>query len=368
MSLFVNFYSFSLFSSYKILLFPRVCLTLRSKKKFDLQPHLSPSGLVPYRIHPSTQLVEILVSRLLEARSAQRQQDRSLRGHAMPQLSDIEECSPSGSTVEANDEHHQSKTKTTNDDQRDASAGLPHPSSGNNNISHHSMGRAQGLKLRPASSSSAHGQHQSAPTSMTVFSPALLPPHSSTSSCSSSSSSSERTITPPHSSHRVSSSGTVQIVSPGATSSGMAALFPGVWPSSPLGRVGEEGVVGSEASSTATVPAYDYQSQDRRRRYHPLAGDGSGSGGRRMTPFWWTEDGSAAGDVPPQRGDDDGERVRLLGGRGATGEVRGLVNVVVHGVVLAMQSGVAVGVLTVFVWVGVWMDDDGGLSGVSGEM
>ncbi|KAL7813188.1 hypothetical protein V8C44DRAFT_364024 [Trichoderma aethiopicum] len=283
----------------------------------------------------------------------------------MPQLSDIEECSPSGSTVEAGDEHHQSKTK--NDDQKDASAGLPHPSSGNNNIFHHSMGRAQGLKLRPASS--PHGQHQSAPTSMTVFSPALPPPHSSTSSSSSSSSSSsERTITPPHSSHRVSSSGTVQIVSPGATSSGMAALFPGVWPSSPLGRVGEEGVVGSEAS---TVPAYDYQSQDRqRRRYYPLAGDGTGSGGRRMTPFWWTDDGSAAGDVPLRRGDDDGERVRLLGGGGggARGEMRGLVNVVVHGVVLAMQSGVAVGVLTVFAWVGAWMGDDGNLSGVSGEM
>ncbi|ETS02569.1 hypothetical protein M419DRAFT_8200 [Trichoderma reesei RUT C-30] len=314
----------------------------------------------------------------------------------MPQLSDIEEgSSSSSSTIEADEDQSRQRTRG-NDEQEEVARRLnsQRPSPGDRTLLH-SIGKAQGLKLRQAS----HVQqveHQSVPAStMTVFSPALPPPPPpplSSSSPSASSSSSSRTITPPHTSlpnHRVSSSGTVQIVSPGAASS-VAAVFPsGGW-SSPLGRMVSEGTVGSETSSTANVTAYyDYQAQQRQRQNYQqyVLGGGGGRGGRGGgapvaggggMPFWWM-DGSTA-DLP-RHGDGDGvggagERAGLmLGGGGAAAAVGGeiqrsdarwLVHAVVHGVVLAMQSGVAAGVLTVFAWMGMWMDDDGGFGGASG--
>ncbi|PTB62385.1 hypothetical protein BBK36DRAFT_1129434 [Trichoderma citrinoviride] len=175
---------------------------------------------------------------------------------------------------------------------------------------------------------------------MTVFSPALPPPSSSSPESSSSSS---RSITPPHPSHRVSSSGTVQIVSPGAMTSSSATFSGGGW--SPLGR--------------------RMQQQRRQRGQYGLGGGVPPEGG---APFWWM-DGSTV-DLLPRQGDDECERGDLLGGAraGKRGEMRWLVHVVVHGVVLAMQSGVAVGVLTVFAWMGMWRDDRGDVGGVSGDM
>ncbi|KAL7814836.1 hypothetical protein V8C26DRAFT_403354 [Trichoderma gracile] len=291
-------------------------------------------------------------------------------GKAMPQLSDIEEASSSGSTVEADEDQPRQRTK---DHDQEVARLDPHgPSPGD--LTLRSIGKAQGLKLRQASH--AQEQQRSLPTSMTVFSPALPPPLSSSSppASSSSSSSSSRTITPPHTlrpNPRVSSSGTVQIVSPGATS---GTAFPsGGW--SPLGRV-VSGGVGSETSSTATGSAYDHQMQghQQRQRQEQQYGLGGVPPAAGRTPFWWT-DGSAV-DLPRRGdGDGDGERTRLLGS-GQTGngvedrrvEMRWLVHVVVHGVVLAMQSGAAVGVLTVFAWMGMWTDEGGLSGGVSGGM
>ncbi|KAH0493197.1 hypothetical protein TgHK011_008114 [Trichoderma gracile] len=289
----------------------------------------------------------------------------------MPQLSDIEEASSSGSTIEENED--QSRQRTKDHDQEVARLDPHGPSPGD--LTLRSIGKAQGLKLRQASH--AQEQQRSLPTSMTVFSPALPPPLSSSSppaSLSSSSSSSSRTITPPHTfrpNPRVSSSGTVQIVSPGATS---GTAFPsGGW--SPLGRV-VSGRVGSETSSTATGSAYDHQmqGQQQRQRQEQQYGLGGVPPAAGRTPFWWT-DGSTV-DLPRRGdGDGDGER-RCLLGTGQTGngvedrrvEMRWLVHVVVHGVVLAMQSGAAVGVLTVFAWMGMWTDEGGLSGGDSGEM
>ncbi|KAL6804378.1 hypothetical protein J3E68DRAFT_393236 [Trichoderma sp. SZMC 28012] len=47
---------------------------------------------------------------------------------------------------------------------------------------------------------------------------------------------------------------------------------------------------------------------------------------------------------------------------------RAILHTVMHGVVLALQSGVSLGVLTLFVWISLWKDEEGGLNGVPGGM
>ncbi|KAL6870333.1 hypothetical protein J3F83DRAFT_714430 [Trichoderma novae-zelandiae] len=238
----------------------------------------------------------------------------------MPQLSDIEEGSSSGGTAEPEEDHGQRKKNDADSKETKPETSPPVL----RNHTSHSIGKAQGLKLRQVSHPSH--QHQSLPTCMTVFSPALPPPPPPSSSpVSSSSSSSSRTITPPHSSHpslRVSSSGTVQVVSPGAMS---VTTGSGAW--SPLGRVVSEGV-GSETSSTATISAYNHHDQDRndgqrqrQRQNQQYVLGGVPPAGR--PPLWWMNDASA--------------------------------------------SGAALGVLTAFAWMAMWRDD-AGLGAVSGGM
>ncbi|KAL6692796.1 hypothetical protein J3F84DRAFT_382328 [Trichoderma pleuroticola] len=47
---------------------------------------------------------------------------------------------------------------------------------------------------------------------------------------------------------------------------------------------------------------------------------------------------------------------------------RAILHAVMHGVVLALQSGVSLGVLALFIWMSLWKDEDGGSSGISGGM
>ncbi|KAL7951283.1 hypothetical protein V8C42DRAFT_356647 [Trichoderma barbatum] len=202
-------------------------------------------------------------------------------------------------------------------------------------------------------------QHQKSRTSATIIAPAI---HSS------SSSSSSRTITPPDNApppHRASSSGTVQIVSPVATSvTALSQTESSVW--SPVSRPFRISGTISEAASSATVAGNDHHGhiQQRRRQNRQYALEGVPQASR--PPFWWMD--SSAVDLPRHTDDERDCLLESVARGGKEVKIRGVLHTVMHGVVLALQSGVSLGVLTLFAWMALWKDEDGGLSGIPGGM
>ncbi|PKK44255.1 hypothetical protein CI102_11281 [Trichoderma harzianum] len=192
-------------------------------------------------------------------------------------------------------------------------------------------------------------RHQNSPLSTTNITPALPP-----SSSSSSSSSSSRTITPPGNArppHRVSSSGTVQVVSPVATSvTAVSQTESSVW--SPASRPSRIYGINSEIGSSTSIAGHNQYGQGQQQwQNQPYVMD------------------SSTVDLP-RHGQDERDCLLDYTTRGGD-EVkmrRAVLHTVMHGVVLALQSGVSLGVLTFLVWMSLWKDDEGGLNGIPGGM
>ncbi|EHK23346.1 uncharacterized protein TRIVIDRAFT_64202 [Trichoderma virens Gv29-8] len=258
----------------------------------------------------------------------------------MAELSDIEEgCS--GGASEQNGKEYQAKKD-----------GGDHAWNG--------RGKGKGLQRQ---SHEFQPQYENSPVSITIIPPSL-PPSSSASSASSSSS---RTITPPDSAlspQRVSSSGTVQIASPEASSvTARSQTESSAW--SPVSGPSRIYGITSETASSSTIAGHHYYGDGHQyRRNQPYIREGVPQAGRQ--PFWWMD--SSAVDLP-RHGDD--ERDCLLNDATRGGKevkMQGVLHTVMHGVVLVLQCGVSLGVLTLFAWIALWKDEDGGLVGIPGSM
>ncbi|KAK4068369.1 uncharacterized protein Triagg1_7308 [Trichoderma aggressivum f. europaeum] len=202
-------------------------------------------------------------------------------------------------------------------------------------------------------------RHQNSPPSTTTVPTPALP-----TSSSSSSSSSSRTITPPENArppHRVSSSGTVQVVSPVATSiTAVSQTESSAW--SPASRPSRIYGITSEIGSSTSIAGHNrYGQGQQQRRNQPYVLGGVVPHAARQ-PFWWMD--SSAVDLP-RHGDGEGDATR---GGNEVKMQRAVLHTVMHGVVLALQSGVSLGVLALFVWMSLWRDEERGLSDVSGGM
>lgn len=208
-------------------------------------------------------------------------------------------------------------------------------------------------------------RNQNSPLSTTTVLSSALPPSSS----SSSSSSSSRTITPPENArppHRVSSSGTVQVVSPVATSvTAVSRTESSVW--SPASRPSHIYGINSEIGSSTSFARHNHYGQGQQQRQsQPYVLGGDLPHAARQS-FWGMD--SSAVDLPRH---GDGERDCLLDyttrGENEVKMQRAILHTVMHGVLLALQSGVSLGVLTLFIWMSLWKDEEGGLNGIPGGM
>ncbi|KAL7905627.1 hypothetical protein GGI35DRAFT_460083 [Trichoderma velutinum] len=205
-------------------------------------------------------------------------------------------------------------------------------------------------------------RHQNSPLSTIIITP-ILPPSSSTSSSSSSS----RTITPPENArppHRVSSSGTVQIASPAATSvTALSQTGSSAW--SPASRPSRIYGINSEAGSSSNIVGHNYHGQGQQQRQNqPYILESVPHAARQ--PVWWMD--SSAVDLPRHGENERDCLVDCMARGGEEVKMRRVLHTVMHGVALALQSGVSLGVLSLFTWISLWKDEEGGLNGIPGGM
>ncbi|KAL7932503.1 hypothetical protein V8C35DRAFT_281702 [Trichoderma chlorosporum] len=182
---------------------------------------------------------------------------------------------------------------------------------------------------------------------------------------SSPSSSSSRTITPPdrappQSPHRASSSGTVQIVSPGANSfTGLSQTESSAW--SPVSQASRNYGRTPESYSSATFGRHDHHGYNRPQQQQSL-----GVPGRVGRPDLWRDSSPVDS---PRHGDDEQDYLLDYAGRERKeGNMQEVLNTVMHGVVLALQSGVSLVVLSFLAWMALWKDEEDGLDGIHDGM
>lgn len=131
---------------------------------------------------------------------------------------------------------------------------------------------------------------------------------------------------------------------------------------SPASRIYD---INSEIGSSTSIAGHNQCGQGQQQQQNRSYVLGGVLPHAARQPFWWMD--SSAIDLP-RHGENEQDCLLDYTTRGGN-EVkmqRAILHTVMHGVVLALQSGVSLAVLALFVWISLWKDEEGGLSGISG--